>query len=165
METDNEIYFYRENEKYGYMSNFYPAAFTDNNLLTFNCSEQYFMYQKALTYDPENTELLNKILKEKNPVTIKKLGRSVKNYDEIDWNKKRFNIMVDGLRYKFKQNKNLLQKLIKTKNKTLYEASRYDKIWGIGFSVSDAPNIDKSKYGKNLLGIALMKIRKELSNT
>jgi predicted NAD-dependent protein-ADP-ribosyltransferase YbiA (DUF1768 family) len=44
----------------------------------------------------------------------------------------------------------------------LYEASKYDKIWGIGFYGIDAINADKNKFGRNLLGKALMEIRNEL---
>jgi ribA/ribD-fused uncharacterized protein len=49
-----------------------------------------------------------------------------------------------------------------TKDKTLYEASPTDKIWGIGIAISDVYEVDKSKYGLNLLGKALMHVRSEL---
>ena len=42
------------------------------------------------------------------------------------------------------------------------EASKNDKIWGIGYYDKDAILItDKSKFGQNLLGNALMEIRSE----
>ena len=67
--------------------------------------------------------------------------------------------MLNGLYYKFSQNPLLKEILLKTDNKILYEAAPRDKIWGIGFSAEKAVNIDISKYGSNLLGIALMELR------
>ena len=69
--------------------------------------------------------------------------------------------MKSGLRFKFIQNLGLKNLLIGTGTKTLYEASPYDKIWGIGFSPQNAPNVNKYLFGRNLLGNALMDIRDE----
>jgi ribA/ribD-fused uncharacterized protein len=71
--------------------------------------------------------------------------------------------MLDALRLKFNQNEIIKQKLLETTPKILYEASKNDKIWGIGFYDKDAIH-NKSKFGKNLLGNALMVIRTELSS-
>jgi len=162
METDDSIYFYSHNNLYGYMSNFYQSNFVDTEGNNFSCSEQYLMYMKAKTFEPINNILLNKILNETNPAKIKKYGRMVKNYDENIWNEIRYPIMKSGLRLKFKQNFDLKNLLIGTGIKTLYEASEHDKIWGIGFSVKNAPNVNKYLFGRNLLGKALMDIRDEL---
>ena len=70
--------------------------------------------------------------------------------------------MLNGLRLKFNQNEDLKKKLILTNNKNLYEASPYDRIWGIGYTKTNAVKTDKSKYGLNLLGKALMELRSEL---
>jgi ribA/ribD-fused uncharacterized protein len=162
MELENEIYFYSLNNKFSYMSNFYKTYFTDNDGIVYNCSEQYFMYYKCKTFDPTNNTLLQLILSEQSPTKIKQYGRQVQNYDEKIWTEKRYNIMLKGLRLKFNQNHIIKEKLIATYPKILYEASKYDKIWGIGYYDNDAINIDKNKYGQNLLGNALMEIRKEL---
>jgi len=69
--------------------------------------------------------------------------------------------MLEALRLKFNQNETIKQKLLETKPKILYEASKNDKIWGIGFYDKDAIQTDKSKFGANLLGNALMEIRSE----
>lgn len=86
----------------------------------------------------------------------------VKNYDENIWNDIRYEVMKSGLRLKFTQNLGLKNLLIGTGTKTLYEASAYDKIWGIGFSPQNAPNVNKYLFGRNLLGNALMDIRDEI---
>jgi len=162
METETEIYFYGLKNKFGYMSNFYKTNFKDNNDINFICSEQYFMYHKCLTFDNDNQYLLNAILQETSATNIKKFGREVKNFNDTIRKEKRYNIMIEALRLKFNQNEIIKQKLLETKPKILYEASKYDKIWGIGFYDKDAIISDKNKFGANLLGKALMEIREEL---
>ncbi len=164
METETEIYFFGIKNEFGYMSNFYKCEFIDSNGIKYNCNEQYFMYRKCELFDPSNEILKQQILFETSPTKIKKYGRQVKNYSDSVWDSKRYNIMLDGLRLKFSQNDVLRQKLLATGNKTLYEASPFDKIWGIGFQAIYAMNKDKSLFGKNLLGKALMKVRSELQN-
>lgn len=163
METQDSIYFYGHNKPYGWMSNFYPSNFVDMDGNNFTCSEQYFMFIKAKTFEPTNIPLLNQILNETEPAKIKKLGRNVKNYDETIWNAIRYDVMKTALRLKFGQNLVLQNLLIETGEKTLYEASKMDKIWGIGFCPQDAINTDKKLFGRNLLGKALMDIRDEFN--
>ena len=122
-----------------------------------------FMYEKCKKFDPENKMLLKAIMNETKPHNVKHLGRKVQNYDDTVWNSERYQVMVECLRCKFTQNKVLKEKLLKTKPQTLYEASPYDKIWGIGLSKKDAAHCDPNNYGQNLLGKALMEIRDELS--
>jgi len=163
METDTEIYFYNLKNKFNYMSNFYKTIFTDKDGIKYNCSEQYFMYHKCKIFDPKNNILLETIITETSATKIKKYGRQVQNFNDIIWKEKRFNIMLEALRLKFNQNEIIKQKLLETKPKILYEASKNDRIWGIGYYDKDAMQIDKSKFGENLLGNDLMEIRSELS--
>jgi len=165
METDTEIYFYNLKNKFNYMSNFYKTIFTDKDGIKYNCSEQYFMYHKCKIFDQKNNILLETIITETSATKIKKYGRQVQNFNDIIWKEKRFNIMLEALRLKFNQNEIIKQKLLETKPKILYEASKNDRIWGIGYYDKDAMQIDKSKFGENLLGNALMEIRSELSLT
>ena len=72
--------------------------------------------------------------------------------------------MLNGLKDKFINNPDLKHKLINTNNSILYEAAPRDKIWGIGYSASNAININPNLYGKNLLGKALMEVRTILQN-
>ncbi len=162
METDNEIYFYGKSNDYGCLSNFYTVNFVDENKITYNSTEQYFMYQKCLTFDPNNKVLLKVILETTSPTAAKAFGRQVKNYDDVIWNNLRYQKMLNGLRLKFTQNNEIKQILLKTKNKTLYEASPRDKIWGIGCGAKTAITKNKELFGQNLLGKALMEVRSEL---
>ena len=161
METETEIYFYNLNNKFDYMSNFYKTDFTDKNGIQYNCSEQYFMYYKCITFNQNNNKLLQAIQTETSPTKIKQHGRKVQNFNDTIWKEKRYNIMLEALRLKFNQNEIIKQKLLDTNPKILYEASKNDKIWGIGFYNKEAIQTDKSKFGKNLLGNALMEIRSE----
>jgi ribA/ribD-fused uncharacterized protein len=164
METDTEIYFYNLKNKFKYMSNFYKIEFTDKDGIKYICSEQYFIYHKCKTFDPKNNILLETIITETSATKIKKYGRQVQNFNDIIWKEKRYNIMLEALRLKFNQNEIIKQKLLETKSKILYEASKNDRIWGIGYCDKDAIQLnDKNKFGENLLGNALMEIRSELS--
>ena len=159
METENAIYFYNLHNKFSFMSNFYEISFTDNENITYNCSEQYFMYQKCKTFNNDDKRLLNNILITTSPGRIKALGRSIKNYDETIWNSIRYEVMLKGLHYKFSQNEDIKMQLLNTDKKILYEASPYDNIWGIGYNAKYAIITNPEKYGKNLLGNALMELR------
>ena len=158
-ETLTAVYFFSGNDPF---SNFYKSDFNqDGN--TFNCVEQYFTYRKCMHFDSENTELIADILSETDPKIIKIFGRQVKNYNDATWNSERFTIMKEGLLLKFSQNEGLKQLLLNTNDKTLYEASKYDILWGIGYDINTAINTDTKLYGQNLLGEALMEIRNHLS--
>jgi ribA/ribD-fused uncharacterized protein len=163
METENDIYFYGHKNEFGFMSNFYETIFFEHNT-KFTCSEQYLMYYKCIVFDSLNYPLLNAIIKETSPSKIKKLGRQVKNYNDIIWDAIRYDIMVNGLRLKFNQNEIIKLQLKQTGNKNLFEASMFDKIWGIGFNATKAVIINKERFGKNLLGKALMQVRQEIIN-
>ena len=100
------------------------------------------------------------------PYTIKKIGRQVANFDQSIWDKEKYEIMKTGIRYKFLQNIRLKKKLIQTEDKQLYEASKYDKIWGIGMTQQEAKEIEDANFpGENLLGKALMEVREEIKKT
>ena len=163
METEDAIYFYGHtgDSPYTCMSNFYPCQFVDDVGNTFKCSEQYFMYHKCLMFDADNTALLAAILGSRSPAKIKQFGRQVANFDNDVWSENRFNIMKEANILKFSQNDDIREILLGTNDKTLYEAAKNDKIWGIGYSADVAVRTPVAKYGQNLLGRVLMEIREE----
>jgi ribA/ribD-fused uncharacterized protein len=71
--------------------------------------------------------------------------------------------VVAGNLAKFSQHAPLSEFLLLTGEKVLVEASPYDRIWGIGMS-ADAPNVTEPQTwkGPNLLGFALMEVRRQL---
>lgn len=140
------------------LSNFYPCEFEFNDKM-FNFSEQCFMYQKALLFN--DFEIAEQILNETDVRQIKALGRKVKDFDNELWDKHKEDFMYNACYAKFSQNDELKDFLLNTGNREIVEASPVDNIWGIGFSSDRAmENIDK--WGQNLLGKTLMKVRAEL---
>jgi ribA/ribD-fused uncharacterized protein len=158
METDDAIYFYGIHDDYGYLSNFYRTSFRDADR-EYCCTEQYFMMAKCRQFDPLHTELMDSIMAARNPATIKELGRQVRNYDEKVWETMRYSVMKEALLLKFGQNVYLRRKLLATAPKQLYEASKKDKIWGIGMYAKKAIVTSPTLYGCNLLGKCLMEVR------
>ena len=157
------IYFWNPKDvKYGYLSNFFLSDFVDNQGVKYCCNEQYFMKKKQETFEPHNVLLGKKIMDSNDPAQIKKYGRQIKNFSDEIWDKNKFIIMCDGLYYKFKNNETLRNELIETHPYILCEASRWDNIWGIGMDKKTALNTPVDNYGLNLLGKALMKVRKRL---
>ncbi|OWY91502.1 hypothetical protein PHMEG_00039897, partial [Phytophthora megakarya] len=177
VETNRAVYFYGQRDlKFGFLSNFHPCEFTDANGRKFYSSEQYFMKKKQEMFDPDNEKLAIAILRAKAPSVAKKLGRQVKNYDDAVWSKHRYEMMLEGLKLKFSSDEALIDKLLATGDKKLYETSRRDAIWGIGLSVANVAKMFRESesfrrtgdvdvdtqtmcFGKNLLGNALMEAR------
>lgn len=140
------------------LSNFYPCEFVFDGK-DFKFSEQCFMWQKALLFN--DFEIAEQILKETDVRKIKALGRKVKNFNNELWDKHKEDFMFNACYAKFSQNNELKDFLLSTGNREIIEASPVDNIWGIGFSSDKAmENIDK--WGQNLLGKTLMKVREEL---
>ena len=127
----------------------------------YHSAEQYMMAEKAKLF--EDYEIRKQILESKHPKQVKSLGRMVKGFKEDIWSEKCFDIVKKGNMAKFSQNKELLEFLIKTKQRVLVEASPVDKIWGIGLGVDENQIENPLTWkGKNLLGFALMEVRDEL---
>ncbi|CAO4381729.1 unnamed protein product [Caenorhabditis nigoni] len=147
-------------------SNFHPAQFStkiNGNSLNFSCSEQYFMYQKALlAKDPEGAE---EILKMTKPLLMKRAGRSLEMSQEMleEWSKISEIVMYDGCLLKFSQNEDLKLALLRTRGMLLAEASARDRLWGIGLGVNDKRAEDTKQWkGANKLGKVLEKVRDEI---
>ena len=156
------IYFWKPSENNGFLGNWYYSPFVKNEI-RFIHNEQYFMWKKLQIFDPTNKSLEKTILETTNPAIIKNLGRLVKNFNLIEWDAKKYEIMKSGLIEKFSQNTELQKLLLNTNNAILAEASPYDTIWGIGISEKDVKC--KKWRGENLLGKALMEVRNIIRST
>jgi ribA/ribD-fused uncharacterized protein len=141
-------------------SQWHPASFVVDGI-EFNCAEQFMMYKKAKLFCDDETA--TEILQAHKPSVQKQLGRLVQNFDEAEWNQNRERIVYEGNFHKFTQNEHLRTYLMGTSDKMIVEASPLDPIWGIGMAADnpDARNPEKWK-GENLLGKALMELRKDL---
>lgn len=142
-------------------SQWYPCKFKDENNIIYNSTEQYMMAQKAILFNDDIT--FKEIMKETNPAKIKKLGRKVKNFDNLVWNKECQKIVEKGNYFKFSQNEELKKHLLSTENNIIAEASPYDAIWGIKMRKDDIGVDNPFNWkGTNYLGFALMSVRERL---
>lgn len=156
----NIICFHNPDEDNGYLSNWYMSDFEVDGI-AFSSMEQYMMYMKAITFsDKESAE---KIMAITDVAKIKEIGRDVSPFDKKIWDGLCQLIVYKGLVEKFRQNKDLEEKLLSTGDSVLAECAVSDIIWGIGISMYDSDRFDMSKWrGKGLLGFALMMVREEL---
>ena len=154
------ICFHNPNGENGYLSNWYPAAFTMDGI-TFSSMEQYMMYRKAVCFG--DVKVAEQILATEDVAEIKALGRLVSGYDESLWNGVRQIVVYEGLLAKFLQNPDLRKQLKETGSAVLAECAVKDRIWGIGLSMHDPDRLDQVKWqGQNLLGYTLMMVRDRL---
>ena len=153
------VFFFHENDEYGYFSNWYPCIFSIDGI-EYQNTEQYFMAQKALLFG--DMVSFKKIIETPSPNDCKNLGRAVSPFISAIWNSKRYEIMKMGNHAKFTQNSELQQRLLDTGNAILAEASPYDGIWGIKLSAKEAEKMEPVLWpGMNLLGRLLMELREE----
>lgn len=102
--------------------------------ITFNCNEQYYMSEKAKTFNDHVT--VDKILKETDPGQQKKLGsdRNIAGFQETTWKNKCLEVMETGLKAKMDQNPSIKNFLLNTGSNMLLEANPSDAYWGVKMS-------------------------------
>jgi ribA/ribD-fused uncharacterized protein len=160
------VYLWRPSEENGYLGQWWHAPFTlpspldPTQKVTFKNCETYMMYHKALLFN-DRAVAQQIITSGSDPKTVKALGRKVRNFEEGKWDAAKFGIVVQANREKFEAHKGLRDALLGTGERELVEASPMDRIWGIGFGKARA-GANRGMWGQNLLGKALMQVRKEL---
>lgn len=133
--------------EYHFLSNFHPAPFVWDNIMWKNSEAAY---QAAKSAD-RGVQL--RIASLATPGEAKRVGRLIEM--RPDWEEIKLGMMYDIVLEKFKQNPDLLKKLLDTGDAQLVEGNNWhDTFWGVCPPESD--------NGKNHLGRILMKIRKEL---
>ena len=138
-------------------SNFYPCKFQVDET-PYNCVEQFFCSKKAEISG--NIALKNQIMNESCPYKIKRMASSLGN--SMDWKRQQEEIMRTGVNAKFRQNVDLKEFLLASKDRILVEAREDDKFWGAGMRHMNEQFLTKKWPGKNKLGNILVNIRKEL---
>ena len=152
--TDDSIAFFTKMSPFSnhFLSNFRIEG------IEFNCSEQFFMYSKAILFNDQHQA--ENILKATDPVTQKRLGSQITGFKKDVWYKKSRSVMETGLMAKFNQNSTLKNILLSTNSKSLIEANKNDKYWSCGIDLFDNKVWDKKNWqGKNALGELLMTVR------
>ena len=161
MKQQPMVFFWKDDEENGCFSNWYPRRFVIDDFEYLHV-EQYMMAQKAKIF--HDAKRYTAILRASKPWECKDLGKQVTPFDANTWNAVKFDVVKAGNRAKYEQNPDLKAKLLGTGNAILAEASPKDKVWGIGLDAESAAATDIAEWpGQNLLGLALMELRSELS--
>ena len=151
-----------------FLSNHYICYFTvrgKTQTQTFNCTEQYLMYLKAMLFN--DLEIAQAIMHERAPQKQKLLGRAVRGFDRAVWYDKIDNSgwYLVGLLEKYRQNPVLLKQLLATGDTILAEASASDRIWGTGLAEDDDRIANPDLWlGANRCGEQQMRARAILRN-
>ncbi|MFF5207234.1 NADAR family protein [Streptosporangium sp. NPDC000396] len=146
----------------GCLSQWWPAEFTVDGVV-YRTAEHFMMAGKARLFGDEETAAA--IVSATHPKQAKDLGRRVRGFDEDVWAASRFDIVVHGNLAKFGQNADLGDFLLGTGERVLVEASPVDRVWGIGLAADDERAERPEEWqGLNLLGFALMEVRRLLRN-
>jgi ribA/ribD-fused uncharacterized protein len=124
-------------------------------------AEHFMMAEKASLFGDQTTK--EQVLQAPNPGAAKALGRQVRGFDETTWLQNRFAIVVRANQAKFTQNIDFRQFPQQTGDRILVEASPVDRVWGIGLAKDDERVNDPNQWrGLNLLGFALMQVRRDI---
>lgn len=151
----------------GYLSNFYNRSFTVDGIRYSNV-EIFYQINKFGDdkYSKEYKDLIMSVQNKPGKVKVLSSQTSkgwrfkwatdlqpiIDKYKELgvkireDWDDVKLTYMVIGVDNKFKQNPDLMKKLLKTKDYTIREISKKDRWWAIG----------KNGEGLNMLGKLLM---------
>ncbi|CAZ81184.1 unnamed protein product [Tuber melanosporum] len=124
----------------------------------FTSLTQYLQYRKALFfYDHRAAE---DILTTSDVSLIMSISRRINGLQVEVWNGMRNTLVREGLMLKFGQNEELRRLLLDTGDRELVYASG-TRDWGVGFAPTDAGK-SRDSWGLNLLGQALMDVRRRL---
>ncbi len=141
-----EIRFYKEFGEYGYLATYSNHGFYKDGVF-WKTSEHYYQAQKF-----EDEDVKRRIEKAETPKIASIIGRSRNFKIRSDWDKIKQKVMFDAVYYKFKQNKDILQKLLDTGEAEIVEATVKENYWGCGLN-----NDGQNNYGK-----ILVKVREKL---
>lgn len=151
------VFFHKPEEPYGFLSNWFYSPF-DIDDTHYTSAEQYIMHKKCLLFGDENSA--KAVLATEYPEKQQDIGRQAKGYVNNVWAGSRQIIAVRGLFAKFRQNDELMGKLLETNEAYLVECSHTDTIWACGKRLDEPDRLYASKWnGQNILGFSLMEVR------
>ena len=158
---NNWIIFGGRHSIFNPLSNYYPEPVVHKDILH-DTVEHAYQFAKASRYGDRKAE--EAILCASSPAEAKQAGRTVSNFDRVDWNVVKKMIMLDLLRIKFKDGSEVAKFLKATTGKSLAEAGK-SKSFAIGVSLNHKNIFNTRQWPKdcNILGKCLMEIRNELN--
>jgi len=124
-------------------------------------SEKAIMLCKAAVMG--DLEIYQQILVAETPNEAKQLGRRIADFDDDLWNQVVCSVAFEVVWQKFSKIRSLQAVLLQTGDRLIVEATRADKVWGIGIDKGDPKISRPSEWkGANVLGWALMEARAAL---
>lgn len=142
------ISFYKEFGELGYLATYSSHGFFKDGIY-WKTSEHYYQAQKF-----NSSEIKQRIANANTPKEASVIGRDRNLPIKDGWNDIKDSVMFDAVYYKFKQNYDIMQKLIETGDCEIVEATVKENYWGCG------PNKD----GQNRYGKILVAVREKLKN-
>jgi ribA/ribD-fused uncharacterized protein len=159
--TGAPIFFFKDDEEpYGFLCQWYRCRFKDpDSGLEFICAEQWMMWNKAQLAGDEASA--RTIMSTTSPRKQKQFGRDVERFDADAWDKIKLSVVERGNYLKFTQGTNgasmkmedkgepvpLKELLLATEERELAEASRFDRVWGVGYDAQQALVTPREKWG------------------
>lgn len=132
--------------EYRFLSNFYPSPIEEDGVV-YPTVEHYFQSKKTIGFSEKK-----RIIGAETPSLAKKYGgdRSLTTM-RSDWDAIKLRVMATALKLKFDQNQSLKARLLATGSSKLVEGNYWnDTFWGVCRG-----------YGRNELGLLLMRLRDE----
>ena len=125
---------------------------------TFNCVEQAYYYQKAVTCKDDLAR--DRLMKTKSAGVQKGIGDSIKTNDA--WETSKVDTMRNICKLKFSQNLDLKTFLLGTQDTYLAEDNPNDSFWAINLNRNSPQAKNIQNFKRNELGKILMQIRQDL---
>jgi len=142
------IDFYKEFGDLGYLANYSSYGFYDDGVF-YKTVEHYYQANKF-----DNEEIRNKIINAETPKEASNIGRDRNNIRKDNFYLIKNSVMFKGLFLKFIQNKDIMYKLIETRDKNIREMTVKEYYWGVG----------DNKQGENNIGKILCNVRNVLKD-
>lgn len=140
------LYFYKEFGDLGYLASYSEHGFYVDQIF-YKTVEHYYQSQKFL-----DEEIRKKIINAPTPKEASNIGRNRSLPLRQDWDKLKNAFMYVGVYEKFRQNKDILQKLLDTGDCEIVEETTKENYWGCG----------PLKNGSNYFGKILCQVREDL---
>ena len=145
--------FRRNRDRYGELSNFYPARMEINGLRAYHSEALY----QAMRF-PHRADIQQAVCAQRNPMTSKKTAHNHISLTRTDWQDVNIDIMRWTLRVKLLFNPDFGRILESTEDMPIVEHSLRDTFWGA--------SIEKGLLvGTNALGRLLMELREHARDT
>ena len=156
-------FFHKPEEPHGYLSNWYLSPFQLDGV-QYSSVEQYIMHMKCMAFGDETSA--KAVLATDDPAQQQAIGRRTSGFIASVWAGMRQMVVLRGLMAKFSQNEELKKRLLDTGDAYLVECAGSDRIWACGIRLNDERRFDAANWtGDNILGFALMEVRRMLRET